>query len=61
MTDQSDTGNPTAGLDTDTAELTVRNLITPSCQSRIQFSCRFFTDVKRPCRALIGIECQQVG
>eukprot|EP00959_Pyramimonas_sp_CCMP1952_P438870 9188347-Pyramimonas_sp.AAC.1 len=52
MTDQSDTGNPAVGLDTDTAELTVKTLSSHRVTlERIQFSRRFFADVECPCRA----------
>eukprot|EP00959_Pyramimonas_sp_CCMP1952_P209859 4390899-Pyramimonas_sp.AAC.1 len=50
MTDQSDTGNPTAGLDTDlTVETLLSRLVT---LERIRFSRLFFTDTICPCQAL---------
>eukprot|EP00976_Prorocentrum_cordatum_P034612 703843-Prorocentrum_minimum.AAC.1 len=41
MTDQSDTGNPTAGLGTGAVKLTVTSLIAPSHHSKIQFPTNF--------------------
>eukprot|EP00959_Pyramimonas_sp_CCMP1952_P219559 4590896-Pyramimonas_sp.AAC.1 len=57
MTHQSDTGNPTAGLDTDTVELTAKTLLSHLVTlERIRFSRRFFTDAVlssvEPCHSL---------
>eukprot|EP00976_Prorocentrum_cordatum_P071885 1180500-Prorocentrum_minimum.AAC.1 len=56
MTDQSDTGNLTAGLDTDTVELTIKTLLSHLWRTlnwRVQFS-RPLGDAGGACSARQG-------